>query len=110
MAITLAMLRMVVLVAALSLAGRWVVGLFAGRRREENFVYRLFSLIARPPQRVVRWLLPRSIPERWVPTLAWMVALIAYLGLGLWERDVCLRDLSQAGCQNWAAARAAAPH
>ena len=104
------MLRMVVLVAALSLAGRWMVGWFAGTHRDENFVYQLFSMICRPAVAATRWLLPRSVPEHRVPVLAWIFALIAYLGLGLWERDVCLRDLSQAGCQNWAAARAAALH
>ena len=46
MALALAMLRTVLLVALLALAGRWAVAVFAGRGREENFVYRLFSLVA----------------------------------------------------------------
>jgi hypothetical protein len=100
------MLRTVVLVAALSLAGRWTVGLFAAHRREENPVFQLFSIVAWPALKVTRLLLPRTIPDRLVPALALLLSLVVYLGLGLWQRDVCLRDLSQAGCEKWSAARA----
>ncbi len=110
MALALAMLRTVVLVAALALAGRAVVGFFAGPRREQNFVFRLFCVVARPALAVVSRLLPRSIRLRLAPTLTLIVALIAYLALGLWHRDVCLRDLSQLGCEKWAAARAQRIH
>jgi hypothetical protein len=105
-ALALAVLRTVVLVAMLALAGRWVVGVFAGRQREDNFVYRLLSLVASPAMRITRWLLPRTTAASRLPALCALFALAAYLALGLWHRDVCLRDLSQAGCEKWAAARA----
>jgi hypothetical protein len=109
-ALALAMLRTVLLVALLALAGRWAVGVFAGRRRDENFVHQLFSLVASPALRAARWLLPRSTAAARLPALAALFAALAYLGLGLWQRDLCLRDLSQAGCEKWAAARSGPGH
>jgi uncharacterized protein YggT (Ycf19 family) len=104
-AIALAMLRTVVLVAAFSLVGRWLVSLFQPRGAEENFVFQLFSVVARPALKLTRWLLPRTIPDRRLPMLALALTLLAFLGLGLWQRDVCLGDLTQVGCEKWAAAR-----
>lgn len=101
------MLRTVVLVAALSLVGRWLVALLAGRHRQGNFVFQLFSVVAQPALTVVRRVSPRIVPDRWIGALAFVLMLAAYLGLGLYQRAVCLRDLSQAGCENWAAARSA---
>jgi hypothetical protein len=109
-ALALAMLRTLLLVAWLALAGRWAVGVLAGRRREENFVYQLFSLVAGPALRATRLLLPRRIGASRLPALAAVIAVLAYLALGLWQRDLCLGDLSQAGCEKWAAARARTGH
>lgn len=106
MTLALAMLRTVVLVAGLSLAGRWLVGLLAGAGRERNAIYQLLSVVASPAVSLARRLLPRRASERQAALFAGFLALVIYFGAGLWERDLCLRDLSQAACANWAAARA----
>jgi hypothetical protein len=105
MPLALAMLRTVVLVAGLSLAGRWLIGLMAGSARDGNAVYQLLSIVASPALKLARLLLPRRASERHAALLAGFIAAATYFGVGLWERDLCLRDLAQAGCANWAVAR-----
>jgi uncharacterized protein YggT (Ycf19 family) len=105
MLLALAMLRTVVLVAGLSVAGRWVVGLLSGASRDRNAVYQMLSVIAAPALKAARRVLPRDATDQRAALVAWLLALVAYFGLGLWERDLCLRDLTQVGCGNWAAAR-----
>jgi hypothetical protein len=104
MPLALAMLRTVVFVAGLSLAARWVVGLLAGASRDRNAVYQMLSVVAAPALSAARWVLPRGTTERRAALVAWLLALVAYFGVGLWQRDLCLRDLAQAGCSNWAVA------
>jgi len=48
----------------LSRLGQGVVGLLAGRRREENFIYRIFQVITRPAMRAARTVLPAVIIDR----------------------------------------------
>jgi hypothetical protein len=108
-ALALAMLRTVALVAALSLAGRWLLALLAGRQRHRNFAFQLLSVVAQPALTMVRWLLPRSVPDRFIASVALGLMLAAYLGCGVYQRAVCLRDLSQVGCENWAAAHSQRP-
>ena len=103
MALLLIIVHTLMLVAALALLGQGVVGIFNWRRRHENFVYQLLSVVTRPVVRVVRLITPRVIIDEHVPLVAFLLLVFGYFGIGLWHRDVCLRDLNQAGCARWAA-------
>jgi uncharacterized protein YggT (Ycf19 family) len=107
-ALLLVIVHTLILVAALALLGRGVVGIFNWRRRHENFVYQLLSIVTRPVVGVVRLITPRVIIDEHVPLVAFLLLLFGYFGIGLWHRDVCLNDVSQAGCARWAAARSGA--
>lgn len=67
MLLLLTLLRALVEVAGLSLLGHGIIGLLTGRRREENFVWRIFQVITRPAIRVVRTFLPATELDRIVP-------------------------------------------
>lgn len=108
MALLLVIVHTLILVAGLSLLGQGIVGIFNWRRRHENFVYQLFSIISRPVVSFVRLITPRVILDEHVPLVAFLLLLFGYFGIGLWHREACLQDLSQAGCAKWAAARAGA--
>ena len=108
MALLLVILHTLILVAGLSLLGQGIVGLFNWRRRHENFVYHVFAIIARPVVSFARLVTPRVILDQHVPLVAFLLLLFGYFGVGLWHREVCLQDLTQAGCAKWAAARAGA--
>ncbi len=82
----LTVLRALVEVAGLSLLGQGIVGLLAGRRREENFVYRIFQVITRPAIRAIRAVLPATIIDRHVPYVTFFVLLWLWLALAYVKR------------------------
>ncbi len=106
MALFLLMLQQVILVAGLALLGQFVVAIFNWNRRGENFVYQLFGILTRPVVRLVRLITPRVVLDQHVPLAAFLLLLFGYFAVGFWQRDVCLADLTQAGCDRWVAARA----
>lgn len=79
-------LRALVEVAGFCLLGQGIVGLLAGRRREENFVYRIFQVITRPALRAVRAVLPAVIIDRHIPHITFFVLLWLWLALAMLKR------------------------
>jgi uncharacterized protein YggT (Ycf19 family) len=102
----LVIVHTLILVAGLSLLGQGIVGIFNWRRRHENFIYQLFTIVSRPVVSVVRAITPKIVLDEHVPLVAFLLLLFGYFGIGLWHREVCLEDLTQTGCAKWAAARA----
>jgi hypothetical protein len=68
--------KAVVEVAGCSYLGQALIAAFAGNRRGENVVYQIFKILTRPVDRAVRFLMPRFIPDRHIPFVAF--------GLLLW--------------------------
>lgn len=107
MAVFLLMLQTLVLVAGSALVGQLLVGAFNWGRRQQNPVYRLFQLIASPAVKLVRWITPRFVLDQHIPIATFAILFFAFFFLGFAQRDVCRADLSQAGCERWAAVQAA---
>jgi uncharacterized protein YggT (Ycf19 family) len=101
MALVWVIVQSLIAVAALSLLGQFVVGIFNWGRRHDNFVYQLFGILTRPVVRVVRLVTPRVIVDGHVPAVALLVLLIAYFGVGFAHRDACMDNINQAGCERW---------
>lgn len=97
------MTQTLVLVASLALLGQLLVGAFSWTRRHQNLLYRLFELIARPVVKLVRLVTPKVVLDRHVPIAAFVIMLFAYFWLGFEHRDACKAQLSQRGCEKWAA-------
>jgi len=108
MALILVILQTLMLIAALALLGQFIVGIFNWSRRRENIVYQLFEVLTRPLVRVTRWITPRIVVDQHVPLVTFLLLLFGYFSFGFWHRDVCLSDLTQAGCERWVAARSGA--
>lgn len=104
MAFALLIAQTLVLVAGLALMGQFVVGLFSWRRREQNIVYRLFTVISSPVARLVRWVTPKFVLDQHIPLAAFMLLFFAYFWLGFEHRASCRADLLQPGCEKWAEA------
>ncbi len=51
-----------------------------GQPPEQNFIYRLFRLIASPVVKPCRWIAPRFIPDRHLPLAAFSLLLVATAG------------------------------
>ena len=69
-------LKAVVEVAGFAYLGQGLVALFSGSRREQNVIYQVFRIVTGPVTRATRLLMPKFIPDRHVPFVAF--------GLLLW--------------------------
>ncbi len=106
MALLLLIAHTLLFIAGLSLLGQLVVGLFNWGRREQNVVYQLFAVVARPMVRVARLVTPRLVLDQHVPVVAFLLCLFGYVAVGVFQRNVCLERLDQRGCEKWAQSRA----
>ena len=69
-------LKAVVEVAGFAYLGQGLVAIFSGSRREQNVIYQVFRIVTGPVTRATRVLMPRFIPDRHIPFVAF--------GLLLW--------------------------
>ena len=86
----LTMLRALVEVAGCFMLGQGLLYLLAGRRRADNFVYQLFSLLTRPVMRATRAITPRFVRDDHIPIAAFMLLLWLWIGLAIAKRYVCM--------------------
>jgi hypothetical protein len=68
-------LKAVVEVAGCAYLGQALVAAFAGSRRHENFVYQIFKILTKPIERATRFLMPKFIPDRHIPFVAFGILL-----------------------------------
>jgi hypothetical protein len=78
-------------IALLSLAGQWVLGLLAGRRRQENLFYQLFQVITRPLIAGARLVSPRVVLDQHVPLVAFLLLCFIWIAATLTKIDLCIR-------------------
>lgn len=85
-------------IAWLALLGQWLLGLLAGRRREENLFYQLLQLVASPFVRAVRRVTPRVVLDRHVPLAAFMLLMLVWLAATFTKIKLCLQ-IGMAACR-----------
>ena len=88
--VIVSMLRALVEVAGCFLLGQGLLYLLAGRRRHDNFVYQLFSLLTRPVFRATRAITPRLVRDEHIPFAAFLLLLWLWVGLAIAKRYVCV--------------------
>ena len=76
-------LKAVVEVAGFAYLGQGLVALFSGSRREQNVIYQVFRIVTGPVTRATRLLMPKFIPDRHVPFVAFGLLLWAWILLVL---------------------------
>lgn len=69
-------LKAIVEVAGFAYLGQGLVALFSGTKRDRNVIYQVFCIVTGPVTRATRAVMPRFIPDRHVPFVAF--------GLLLW--------------------------
>ncbi|HSI57805.1 MAG TPA: hypothetical protein VLA16_09620 [Ideonella sp.] len=84
-------IKLVAEIAVLALLGQWVLGLLAGRRRDENLFYQLLQLVASPFVKAVRRLTPRVVLDRHIPLAAFTLLSLVWLGATLSKITLCLQ-------------------
>lgn len=78
-------------IALLCLAGQWVLGLLAGKRRDQNMFYQLFQVLTRPVIRGARLLSPRVVLDQHLPLVAFLLLFFVWVVATLTKIDICVR-------------------
>ncbi len=78
-------LRAIVEMLGLCLIGQGVLYLLAGRRRQQNAIYRFFDLLTAPPRKLTAKLLPTHTSGKAVGMFAFLLLFILWIGLA-WGR------------------------
>lgn len=76
-------IKLIAEIALCALAGRWLLGLLAGAKREQNLFYQLLSMMTKPFTSIFRAITPKLVVDRHIPLLTffalgwvWVFALI----------------------------------
>lgn len=77
--ILLRALKAMVEVAAFSYLGQGLVAVFSGARKEQNVIWQVFRIITGPVTRATRFLMPRFMPDRFIPWAAFGLLLWAWI-------------------------------
>lgn len=81
--------RALVEVAGLALLGQGLLAVLAGKRRQDNFVYRLFQVVTGPVTRTVRRIMPRFIIDAHIPLVSFFLLLWLWLALAVLKQYLC---------------------
>lgn len=90
--------KLVAEIAVLALVGQWLLGLLAGRRREDNFFYRLLQVLTNPFVKAVRAVTPRVVLDRHVPLATLLLLILVWLLATFAKVSICLQS-GMEGCR-----------
>lgn len=88
--IVVSMVRAVVEIAGWFMLGQGLLYVLAGRRRSDNVVYQLFTLLTRPVMRITRAITPRVVRDEHIPLAAFILVLWLWISLGIAKRYICV--------------------
>lgn len=84
-------LKLLAEIALMALAGQWVLGLLAGRRRNENLFYQLFQVLTRPLIAGARLISPRVVLDQHLPLVAFLLMVFVWVVATITKIDICVR-------------------
>ena len=90
------MLQLVIILKALAevalfaFVGQGILYLFAGAKRETNFVYTTFKMLTSPVTKIVRLITPRFIIDQHITFLAFFLLLVLWVVLTISKINLVL--------------------
>jgi hypothetical protein len=84
-------LKMLAEIALLALVGQWVLGLLAGRRREDNLFYQLFQIVTKPLVKGARLISPKVVLDQHLPLVAFLLLSFIWVVVTITKIDICVR-------------------
>ena len=85
----ISILRAVIEVAMLMLAGRGMLWLFGPRARQGNFVYDILTIGTLPFIKAVRAITPKFVRDAHIPAATFFLVFWVWLGLGIAKAAMC---------------------
>lgn len=79
-------------ILALSLFGQGVLWLVAGKSRDNNFVYKMFSAITRPVMGLARLIMPRFVLDRHLWMVAVLIVLVVWVFASHQKLKLCMSE------------------
>jgi hypothetical protein len=92
-------IKLVAEIALCSLAGRWLLGLLAGAKREQNFFYQTLTVLTRPFTSAFRFITPKLVIDRHIPLLTFIALAWVWLFALIEKASLCRLDPAQGLCQ-----------
>lgn len=89
MLLLVSIIKLICEVALLSLAGRWLLGLLAGQKKDSNFFYQLLEVLTKPFVGAARWITPKAIIDRHVPLVAFSLLAILWIVMVIEKVRIC---------------------
>jgi hypothetical protein len=83
--------KLVAEIALMALAGQWLLGLLAGRKRDTNFFYGLLGVLTAPFVKGMRLITPRVVIDRHIPLAAFVLLAMVWVVATLAKINVCLQ-------------------
>jgi hypothetical protein len=84
-------IKLVAEIALMALAGRFLLGLLAGAKRDTNLFYGVLDILTRPFIRFTRMITPRVIIDRHVPLAAFLLLLLIWLVATFYKINLCVQ-------------------
>lgn len=92
-------IKLIAEIALCALAGRWLLGLLAGAKRDQNLFYQLLTQMTRPFTATFRAITPKLVIDRHIPLLTFVALGWIWLFALLQKVSLCRADLTQPLCQ-----------
>jgi len=83
-------LKLIAEIALLALLGRFVLGLLAGSKRDQNPFYQLLGVLTRPFEQLTRVISPRQVLDRHIPLAASVLLLSLWFVCLLMKVQICV--------------------
>lgn len=87
---SLVILKALVEVALFAFVGQAILYLFAGAKRETNFVYTTFKMLTSPVTKITRFIAPRFIVDQHIGFLAFFLTIVVWVGLTIAKINIVL--------------------
>ncbi len=86
----LVLVKLIAEIALMALLGRWVLGLLAGQKREQNLFYQILDMAVRPFVWSARRIAPRVVLDRHVPLVAFCLLSVTWVVVPFWRIQICV--------------------
>jgi hypothetical protein len=84
-------LKLIAEIALMAIAAQWVLGLLAGRKRENNFFYGLLRIVTGPFVKGTRLITPRVVIDRHMTLAAFVLLAMLWIVATIVKIDLCLK-------------------
>ena len=85
----LTVLRALAEIAGLFLLAQGALFLLAGGTRDRNFIYQLFCIITRPVTSLTRLMIPKLVPDKYIPYIAFFLLFALWILLAYVRLIIC---------------------